>query len=47
MCLPSTILKNGPNIFATQEVLSENNLQPDHTINVTAIPMGHLYHSHL
>lgn len=32
-CLHSTILKNEPNIFATQEVLSENNLQPDHTIN--------------
>lgn len=47
MYLPFSILENGPKIFDTQEILKENNLQPDHTIHVTVILMGHLYHSHL
>ena len=36
-----------PQIFDTQEILTENNLQPDHTIHVTVTLMGHLYYSHL
>lgn len=47
MYLPFSILENGPKIFDTQEILKENNLQPDHTIHVTVIIMGHLYYSHL
>lgn len=43
MYLPFSILK----IFDAQEILRENNLQPDHTIHVTVILMGHLYYSHL